>query len=67
MLEITLIILNLILISILLFMILFLYKIYKKFGNNIMGNLQQFGRMNSQLNNQNPMEQLNNLMKMLKK
>lgn len=67
MLEVTLIILNAILISILLFMIFFAYKIYKKFGKNIMGNFQQLNRMNSQLNNQNPMEQLNNLMKMLKK
>ena len=68
MLEITLIILNVLLISILLGAIFVGYKFYKNYGKNLMGGFESFSKMNEQLRNQqNPLEQLNNIMKMMKK
>jgi len=75
MLEVTLIILNILLICILVGGFFLLYKFYKSYGKNLMGNLQDFSKMSEQLKNQqkmfpkgqNPLEQINDLMKMFKK
>lgn len=76
MLEITLIILNLILITILGGVCFLVYKIYKSHGKTIMDNMKNFSVLSEQLKEhqnllskgkQNPMEQLNELMKFFKK
>ena len=68
MLEITLIILNTLLISILVGLIVIVYKFYKSYGKSLMNNLQNFSKISEQFKNQqNPLEQFNNLMNMFKK